>query len=99
MLTFKQTIFILVSIITILAIIAIVTGLSPLYWPHPKIISQENNSIRILIADTTSTTKLNTPLTTRLKSVTKKILPLTTVTITTALPITTNMIKSNTTIS
>jgi hypothetical protein len=45
MLTFKQSVTILVSIITILAIIAIGTGLSPLYWPFPKILSQESKKI------------------------------------------------------
>jgi hypothetical protein len=43
MLTFKQSVIILVSIITILAIIAIGTGLSPLYWPLPKTSSIESN--------------------------------------------------------
>ncbi|UJR36670.1 hypothetical protein I4U23_029387 [Adineta vaga] len=44
MLTFKQTVFLLVSIITILALIAIATGLSPLYWPHPKISPKAGNN-------------------------------------------------------
>jgi len=43
MLTFKQSVLVLVSIITILAIIAIGTGLSPLYWPLPKSLSHESN--------------------------------------------------------
>jgi hypothetical protein len=43
MLAFKQTVILLVSIITVLAIIAIVTGLSPLYWPLPNISSKESN--------------------------------------------------------
>jgi len=45
MLTFKQSVTVLVSIITILAIIAIGTGLSPLYWPLPKILSEESKDI------------------------------------------------------
>jgi hypothetical protein len=36
MLTFKQSLIVLVSIMPILAIIAIGTGLSLLYWPLPK---------------------------------------------------------------
>jgi len=43
MLTFKQSVIVLVSIMTMLAIIAVGTGLSLLYWPLPKTLSQESN--------------------------------------------------------
>jgi len=42
MLTFRQSVILLVSIITILAIIAVGTGISPLYWPLPKNSSKES---------------------------------------------------------
>ena len=44
MLTFKQSVLLLVSIITILAIIALGTGLSPLYWPMPKDFTRESKA-------------------------------------------------------
>ncbi|CAF0806683.1 unnamed protein product [Adineta ricciae] len=74
MLTFKQTVFLLVSIITILALIAIATGLSPLYWPHPKTLTNENNVTRIIIKKVNNTHAIKTQLTTRPRPITKKTL-------------------------
>jgi hypothetical protein len=48
MLTFRQSVILLVSIITILAIIAIGTGLSPLYWPLAKNLSKESKKFNVL---------------------------------------------------
>ncbi len=48
MLTFKRSVILLVSIITILAIIAVGTGLSPLYWPFSNNLKEGNEKFSFL---------------------------------------------------
>ncbi|CAF0989137.1 unnamed protein product [Rotaria sordida] len=98
MLTFKQSVILLVSIITILAIIAIITGLSPLYWARAKTLSNKNNASLILMAKKINSSNLKTQMATRLKVVTKKILELTTVKVNSTSIITPNILLANTTI-
>ncbi|CAF2799279.1 unnamed protein product [Rotaria sp. Silwood2] len=98
MLTFKQSVILLVSIITVLAIIAIITGLSPLYWPRPKTLSNENNTSVVVMGKKTNSSNLKTQLATRLKVVTKKILELTTVKINSTSSMMPNLVVANTTI-
>ncbi|CAF3394253.1 unnamed protein product [Rotaria sp. Silwood1] len=99
MLTFKQSVILLVSIITALAIIAIITGLSPLYWPRPKTLSNQNNSSLVLMTKENNSSNPKKQMTTRLKVVTRKILGLTTVKMYTTLTTTPNLMLANITIT
>jgi hypothetical protein len=70
MLTFKQSVVLLVGIITVLALIAIGTGLSPLYWPRPAPAFFDGNTSATVVVRSESSSSPKTTVATR--SITRK---------------------------